>query len=364
MPMPDDLHALLDALREPALLVDRGGVIRAANRAAYRKLLVNGSTFVGRSLAECAADPPARTEGLLQRCRRSGDAVIGTIQLTRADGAVHQYRSHGCRIDTTGGPDVLLRLEAVAEEAFLALTEKVIALNREIAKNKRVQLLLRTALAEKELLLKELNHRVRNNLQTLLSMLSVAEQRAPDQRASEPLRSARMRVEAMAIVQRLVYRNQAPVSVDGYTFLEELCHSVARSIARPGIDVELMPCDVALSLDAASAVGLIVNELLTNGLKYAFANRDDGRISVALASEGEGRLRIVVEDNGQGPRELPPSGSGVGLALVQGLANRFGGACEITSERGTRCIVTLIDRQLPQATSQPIGEEGHAEASS
>ena len=353
--MSDDLRALLDALNEPAFLIDRSGVIRAANRAAHRRLLTNGSTLLGRGLAECAADPPARTKGLLQRCRRSGEAVIGTIQLTQVDGSVQQYRSHGCRIDMAGGPVVLLRLEAVAEDQFRALTEKVVALNGEIAKNKRVQLLLRTALAEKELLLKELNHRVRNNLQTLLGMLSVAEQRTPDQRASEPLRSARMRVEAMAIVQRLLYRSEASATVDGHTFLQELCRSVARSMARPGVDVELLPCAVALSLDAASAVGLIVNELLTNGLKYAFVNRSEGRISVALASEGEGRLRILVEDDGQGLRELPPSNSSVGLALVQGLASRFGGGCELTSDRGTRCIVTLVDRRLPRATSQAIG---------
>jgi two-component sensor histidine kinase len=239
----------------------------------------------------------------------------------------------------------------------------VVALNGEVAKNKRVQLLLRTALAEKELLLRELNHRVRNNLQTLLGMLSVAEQRAPDQRASEPLRSARMRVEAMAIVQRLLYRSETQATVDGHRFLQELCGSVARSMARPGVHVDLLPCAVALSLDAASAVGLIVNELLTNCLKHAFVDRDEGRISVALASDGEGRLRIMVEDDGQGLRELPPSGSGIGLALVQGLASSFSGGCDVSSDQGTRCIVKLIDRRAPRATSQPIGREAHAEGS-
>jgi two-component sensor histidine kinase len=355
MPMPDDLRAPLDALNEPAFLVDRAGVICAANRAAHRTLLADGSTLLGRGLAECAADPPTRTSDLLQRCRRSGEPVIGTIALTGADGTVQRYGSQGCRIDTPAGPLVLLRLDAVANHQFRALTEKVVALNGEIARNKRTQLLLRTALAEKDLLLKELNHRVRNNLQTLLGILSVAERRTPDQRVAEPLRSARMRVEAMAIVQRLLYRGEAPATVDGHTFLRELCHSVARSMARPGVDVDLLPCTVALSLDAASVVGLIVNELLTNSLKYAFVNRNEGKITVALASDGEGRLRIVVEDDGEGLREVPPSGSGVGLALVQGLASRLGGGCDIASDLGTQCVVTLVDRRLPRATSQPIG---------
>jgi two-component sensor histidine kinase len=351
--MSDDAGALLEALGEPAILADRGGVVRAANRAAHRRLVADRGPLVGRRLAECAADAPTHTTEFLRRCWRSGEPVIGALQLTQPDGTVERYRAHGCRVEMSDGPVVVMRLQSFADDQFRVLTEKVVALNGEIAKNKRVQLLLRKALDEKELLLKELNHRVRNNLQTLLGILSVSEKRAPDQHASESLRSARMRVEAMAIVQRLLYRSEAPATIDAHAFLQELCHSVARSMARPGVSVDLVPCAVALSLDAASAIGLIVNELLTNSFKYAFVDRAEGKITVALASDGEGRLRIVVEDDGKGLREVPPPSSGVGVALVQGFASRFGGGCQFTSERGTRCVVTLIDRRPSPAPHHP-----------
>src|SRR5436305_3700734 len=138
------------------------------------------------------------------------------------------------------------------------------------------------ALEQKATLLRELHHRVKNNLQTLLGILAIAEKGAAAPEAREAIRDARARVEAMAVLQRLLYQRDELASVDGFAFLAELCVTVERAFRRPGIAVRVAPAEVTLDLDVAAAAGLIANELVTNAFKHAFPGRESGEVAVSL----------------------------------------------------------------------------------
>jgi two-component sensor histidine kinase len=284
--------------------------------------------------------------------------VIARLHLRASDGSVRKHRCRGCRVGGPAWPGdealLLVRLETAAHEHFRVLTEKIVALNAEIRRTKRTQLQLEAALGQSETLLRELHHRVKNNLQTLLGILSLAEQQAKAPQAREAIGDARMRVEALAVLQRLLYAKGDLASVDGVAFLREVCANVERAFRRPGIAVRVRSVEAPMSLDVASALGLIVNELLTNSFKHAFPDRGQGEVSVCLSREDgpDGALVLVVADDGRGLG--PGQASGTGLALVRGLAQQQGGTCAIEAAGpGVRCRVTLHDRQ-PSRPRPPL----------
>jgi two-component sensor histidine kinase len=231
------------------------------------------------------------------------------------------------------------------------LTEKIVALNEEIRRSKRIQLQLEATLEQREILLRELHHRVKNNLQTLLSILLLAERRTTVPKAREVIGDARLRVEALAVLQRLLYATGDLASVDGAAFLSDVCANVERAFRRPGITVRVRSAEVTLSLDVASSLGLIVNELLTNAFKHAFPDREQGEIQVCLHQKnGRGSpLMLVVADDGRGYGSRQTAGTG--LALVRGLTQQQGGTCVLETALGVRCTVTLPERQNSQPRS-------------
>ncbi|HET6467530.1 MAG TPA: sensor histidine kinase [Geminicoccaceae bacterium] len=358
--IPEPSIAVLEALDEPAALVDGSGVIGRANAAAARLLGFATGDLDGRALLELTADDPAPMRLMLRRCAGSGQAVVGTLSLRAADGELRKYQWRGCRVGGSaarggaeGAPLLLLRLADASQDRFRVLTQKIVALNGEISHSRRIQLQLQAALDEKELLLRELHHRVKNNLQTLLGILSIAEGRAPLPEARAAIRDARLRVEAMAVLQRLLYRRDRLDGVDGRAFTQQVCENIQRSYGRPGITLELCAAELFIGLDLAAALGLILNELVTNAFKHAFPGRSEGRITVRLsqATNGSSRLMLVVEDDGCGLGA--PASSGTGLALVQGLARQWGGTWQAEGSGGLRSTVTLREGgpRLPAAPS-------------
>lgn len=353
------MQRLLAVLDEPALLVTAAGAIRGANGPALRLVGCPEGELVGRPLHALAAEPEAQVQALLRRFSGVREPMIGSMALRLGDGAARKFRCRGGRVSEPtdpGEPLVLLRLEEAEHDRFRLLTGKVVALNDEIRRSRLAQHQLEAALKQKETLLRELHHRVKNNLQVLLGILLLGEQRAKAPEALAAIHDARLRVEAMALLQRLVYHKDDLARVDSGRFLEEICASVERAFQRPGIAVRAMPAEGALPLDLASAAGLILNELLTNALKHAFPGREEGEVKVRLAleheeEEGTDLLTLVVEDDGCGLGEAQQPGTG--LMLARGLAQQHGGSCRIETDGGTRCVVTLRHRQRP-APERPL----------
>ena len=335
-------RSIFDALPEPAFLVLSVGTILDANKAARQAHgdLLNGHAV---DLSALAIDSPGRLVEYLRRCSGSADSVPGSVTLIAERGGQIRYRCSGSVIEPGSGnqPATILLRCVPGEGEFRVLTNKIAELNKEVLLRRRTQLNLEHALAEKEVLIRELHHRVKNNLQLLLSLFSLGERREADERVRAKLRDARLRVQSMATVQKLLYQSESFAAVNIANFLSELCAGLRAAFILPHIQLHADVVPATLSLDAAVPVGLIVNELVTNALRHAFPDLVAGEIRVTLRKD-DSTFRLSVEDNGTGLDEQAAQGHS-GLMLVRGLAQQLRGTCTLESSRPARWEIAFVD---------------------
>ncbi len=211
----------------------------------------------------------------------------------------------------------------------------------DITSRKRAEDRLVSSLAEKEVLLREIHHRVKNNLQIVSSLLSLQRNRAPDPKAREALEDSQRRIKAIAMVHEKLYTsaNLAEVGFDDYVkeVASELClfHDCA------GIRVEFDVEPIRLNIDTAIPCGLVFNELLTNALKHGFPVSRRGTIRVTLRKIQADRAELSVGHDGAGtPADFdikrPRS---MGMLLVSSLVSQLGGDLSVEDDDGTRFVV-------------------------
>lgn len=213
------------------------------------------------------------------------------------------------------------------------------SLQTEIAERERAQAQISASLHEKELLLKEIHHRVKNNLQVIASLLSLQAGGAQDPAAREMLRESQNRVRSMALIHEELYRGGDLARVAFSRYLSGLTAQLVRTYRTVSHSAELVlevDDDVAVDLDRAIPCGLIVNELVTNALKYAFTNGRPGRLLVSLTRYPGNLLRLTVADDGPGlPAGLDwRNTETLGLQLVTTLAEQLGGTVTLDQSEG------------------------------
>lgn len=206
--------------------------------------------------------------------------------------------------------------------------------------------------ANQRTLLMELNHRVKNNMQMLYSLLIAASREAYSEEARGVLVDASQRIAAMAAAQRLLYGEANPRSFRADELLRTICDGARQtSTNRIAIGVEAEP--VHLSNDVAQPLALILNELLTNAIKYGISDRPDGEIRVALRRHS-GNIVLSVQDDGAGfvPPETRRRASGLGL--VRGLASQLNGRFAVIPSSGGNCVVSFPEI-CARASARPPG---------
>jgi two-component system, sensor histidine kinase PdtaS len=190
----------------------------------------------------------------------------------------------------------------------------------------------------RDVLLKELQHRVKNNFQLILASISMQKRRYEDENVHRVLDHVANRISAISLAHDQLAPRDNIHAVDMATYLRALCASIEQQT--DNVAVELHADEIDLSIDRAVPLGLILNEAATNSVKHAFGE-DGGRISVRLqAGVGYGEARLTVSDNGSGIENPRPGGSG--LMLITTLARQIGGEVQQeSSERGTSISVTF-----------------------
>jgi len=189
---------------------------------------------------------------------------------------------------------------------------------------------------QQRVLLNELNHRVKNNMQMLQILLEAGARRARSSEAREVLDEASGRVMAMAAAQRVLYTTHDATRFNGRDFLNTVCETAKQTFPQE-LDIDCDADAIQLSNDAAMPLALIANELLTNAVKYGLNGRS-GAIRVRLTRENDSFL-FYVEDDGPGFDLQSVQRRSSGLTLVQGLARQLGGKFEVTRTPATRCSV-------------------------
>ena len=198
---------------------------------------------------------------------------------------------------------------------------------------------IRAQLKEKEVMLKEIYHRVKNNLQIIQSLLSMQARRVKDDRVVQALRESQNRVRSMSLVHERLYRSPDLSEIDFKDYLNRLVAELETSfgVNPDQVKISLELSDVKLGIGTAIPCGLIVNELVSNALKHAFPNGKAGRIRIGLESASAGTVRLSVFDDGVGlPEGLDfRSTQSLGLQLVCTLVKQLGGTIELEQEWGT-----------------------------
>ena len=238
-------------------------------------------------------------------------------------------------------------LEGLVQVRTAALTSANEQLQREIEERLRTEEQLRTSLGEKEILLKEIHHRVKNNLQIIYSLLSLQSEHVQDELILDMFRDSKHRVRSMALIHEKLYRSQDLARIDFGEYVNalttDLLNSYTLGFSAPNLKTRVD--GVHLSVDTAVPCGLMVNELVTNCLKYAFPNGQEGEINIELQKNGGEEFTLIVGDNGIGlPKEFDfRNTDSLGLQLVNSLAAQLGGAVELDRTNGTTFTITFMD---------------------
>ncbi len=224
-------------------------------------------------------------------------------------------------------------------------TGQIVAVYDDVTEQKKAENELKNSLKEKELLIKEIHHRVKNNMAVISSLLNLQAERFKDPPVLNAFRDSRHRIRSMALVHEKLYQAKDLSKIEFSQYIKELSRQVSRSneFQGAGISVKVKADNIKLGIDAAIPCGLIINELLTNAFKYAFPNNRRGEIRIRMQLKANKSYELTVGDNGVGlPGHIDVQNtSSFGLNLVCLLTQQLEGKVEVQREKGTRFIITF-----------------------
>jgi len=327
----DKFRALLESAPDAMVIVNDAGEIVLVNAQTELVFGYDRRELLGRSVELLIPERFGRSH-LAHRRRyvsHPGVRPMGTnLELfgRRKDGTEFPAEVSLSPIDTDGG----------------VLVSSAI---RDISDRKHAEHVL-DALHEKEVLLKEIHHRVKNNLAVISSLFYLQSTYTDDQSTLKILQDSQDRVRSMALVHETLYRSDNFAAVDFAEYARAVSERLVRSYTSPDRHIELdIDIDsVLMGIDLAVPCGLILNELITNALTHAFAGRAQGRIRVSLQRADDGRHRLVVADDGIGVPEglVMRNRSSFGLRLIRSLTRQVDGEFEFgPSQVGSRAVLAL-----------------------
>ncbi|MGZ8937554.1 MAG: CHASE4 domain-containing protein [Halobacteriota archaeon] len=316
------LRLVLNASEDAISLVDTNEVFLTANEALAHRLGVPAAEVIGMKGFTEKPEDIAK-----QRRARFARAIATKLP-------VHFDDEHAGR-----------QLENVYQPLVDARgnVTKVAVFSRDITERKRAEEQIITSLREKELLLSEIHHRVKNNLQIVSSLLSLQSDYVTDADALAMFRESQQRVKSMALIHEKLYQSEDFAHIDFSDYLAALSSYLVSSYHLPSVRLVTEGCTTSVDITAAIPCGLIVNELVTNAFEHAFPDGRAGTITVSLCTDEAGTHVLSVSDDGVGfPEDLDfRNTKSLGLQLVTGLVNQLDGTITLDRTKGTTFIITF-----------------------
>jgi len=301
-----------------------GGIFAEVNEAAARLFGYSRDEMTGRGAVELG----------LWCSTRERDEVVGRL---KSEGRIQNFETRVRRKDGEA-VDILMSMAPLEVEG----RDCIITFAMDIGDRKRMEAALSESLREKETFLRELRHRIKNGLALIEGLVGLEAGRAEDKRTAEVLDNLKSRIASMSVLYELFLSSGFEDSIDLAEYLGSVLDSLAEAYLRAdgGIRVERRLETVRIDAKSAQSWGFIVNELVTNALKYAFRRTSGGLIRVDLSST-DGWIELVVSDDGDGlPADFDvESSGGLGLDIVRMMAAQLKGALVVEGGRGTVFIV-------------------------
>jgi PAS domain S-box-containing protein len=366
-------RTLVDQLPD-YVIVHRDGILLYVNPAAAAQLGDSAEMLIGKPLLPFIAPEYHSTVQEAITLRMTGAEIPAYEMKIRAkDGTFRTVLTNGALVNFEGS---LASLNVLSDITALKLAEEMIwraneelekrvlerteALSRtneqltaEIAARSRAEQEISRSLEEKELLLREIHHRVKNNLQIIASLLKLQSRTMTDPNVLEAIRSSQSRIRAMALVHERIYRSHNISEINLRDYLNYLTKQILQFYnVQQQIGITVTMDEILADIDTITPLGLIINELVSNSLKYAFPEGRKGVISIECTPQDAGMLRIVYHDNGAGM----PAGfdwknaESLGLRLVNSLVDQLNGTIESRGGEGTTFIITIQQKRESSAT--------------
>lgn len=236
------------------------------------------------------------------------------------------------------------RLEEMVKERTKELSFANEELKKEVAQRKLAQEQINESLKEKIVLLREIHHRVKNNLQIVSSLLNLQAGYITDKKILEVFKESQTRIRSMALIHEKLYQSRDLDKINFSDYIDSLIKDLYKSYRSQlnRINIKYETDEIFLEIDQAILCGLIINELISNSIKHAFINKEEGEIVVKLFNEGE-NYQIIVEDDGIGfPEDFDVENTdSLGLQLVTSLTSQMAGKLKINSDNGTSVKISF-----------------------
>ena len=322
------IQSIFDSAADSIIVIDERGIIESTNNATVKTFGFEQSEMIGRNISMVVPFPHhARHDEYLANYLDTQKArVIGIGR------EVHAVRRDGSEFP----------IDLTISEFRVNGRPRFTGIVRDITDRKRIEEHLRASLREKDVLLREIHHRVKNNLQIISSLLELQGSHIDDPGISELFNESKGRVRSMAMIHERLYRSHDLAIVDFSEYVRQLSEDLIQSyFGNPAaISLELDVTIPPLSIDVAIPCGLLLNELISNCLKHGFKEMEPGTIWLNV-SRRDHMNELVVADDGRG---FPPgvdfrNTASFGLQLVMTLVEQLQGTIELEAARGTRILV-------------------------
>jgi two-component sensor histidine kinase/HAMP domain-containing protein len=251
------------------------------------------------------------------------------------------------------------KLESRVHERTLELQNTNEHLRQEITDRVRAEDLMAISLQEKEVLLKEIHHRVKNNLQIIASLLSLQASKIADDNTKSIFRDSQGRVKSMALIHERLYRSDNLAEIVFSDYVENLTRflmsTISGNLGRITITQDIQ--DIVFGVDTAVPCGLIINELVTNSLKHAFSENENGEIHISCKRIDNNHISLCISDNGTGIKENIDikNTQSLGMQLVHSLTDQLDGKIQLDNEYGTKFTIEFEHEFIEQKEVEHVG---------
>jgi PAS domain S-box-containing protein len=329
--LQEQYRVVTEALNDAVFTLDAEARFAFGNAAGERLTGYRLQELLGHSFMELVAreDLPK----LVDRFKRAiaGEAISPHVQ-------AEMLRKDGTRV-----PIELSMANLVLDGRIIGR----VGVARDITERRRAEEQIKASLQEKEVLLKEIHHRVKNNLQIISSLLNLQSKYISDPHALQLFLDSQNRVKSMALIHEILYQSRDISKIDFAEYIKNISGHLFHSYGAYSkkIRLEVNVKNIMLDVDTAIPCGLIVTELVSNSLKYAFNDDSEGLIYIEFSADSDRTLKLIVRDNGIGfPKDVDLGNiDSLGLKLVIALAHQLAGTVELDHSDGTTFRITFVD---------------------